>query len=193
MKTRRYTSKRDHEEIVRRQGGKCAGYRRPCGVPLVRGQYQIDHCIPVSPVLGGSDELENKQALCLKCHRRKTKGDVRNIKKVRHLTRGRRLSRTPFPGSRCTPWKRQLTSQGCKTVRRALRSAAREAGRARMIKLILRRFGYVPASAVRDDALRAAWAVTAEERKARRNAELLAAEWEKYAVELIRANGVERR
>ena len=116
MKTRRYTSQREREELKRRQDNKCAC----CGEPLRAGRYHIDHFIPVSPVLGGTDTLENKQILCIRCHRQKTRTDVRNIRKVRHLTRERRPSRTQFPGSRCTPWKRRLTSEGRKTIRRAV-------------------------------------------------------------------------
>lgn len=111
---RRYTSKRDREELKHRQDNKCAC----CGESLQEGRYHIDHFIPVSPVLGGGNTLANKQILCIRCHWQKTRIDNRNIKKVRHLTGERRSSETPFPGSLSTPWKRRLTSAGRKTIRR---------------------------------------------------------------------------
>ena len=44
---------------------------------------EVDHIIPVA--LTGSDELSNLQALCSKCHKKKTSEDVNKIKKARIL------------------------------------------------------------------------------------------------------------
>lgn len=89
MKKRRYTSAKHRAIILKRQNNRC----RRCPASLVRGNYHIDHIIPVSSVMGGRDTLKNKQALCIRCHERKTRGagattagsDINRIAKVRRL------------------------------------------------------------------------------------------------------------
>lgn len=40
----------------------------------VTAAVEVDHIVPISR--GGSDELENLQALCIECHRAKTRADI---------------------------------------------------------------------------------------------------------------------
>jgi hypothetical protein len=125
--SRRYTSKRDRAVIFLRQGGKCCGLPgAPCThgpdekpVKLEKGNHQIDHIIPVSPITGGTDTVANKQALCLICHRVKTRGkgattagsDICNIKKLRRRLKGERVTRHPFPGSRRSAFQKKMSGE----------------------------------------------------------------------------------
>lgn len=49
-----------------------------CDLDGVRVEY--DHILPLA--LGGTNEIENFQALCAPCHREKTNGDVSRISKA---------------------------------------------------------------------------------------------------------------
>ncbi len=60
-------------EVILRDGAKC----RHCGHNKSE-HLSIDHIIPRS--LGGKDYVENLQILCLRCHRKKTKQDIKNLK-----------------------------------------------------------------------------------------------------------------
>ena len=121
-RSKRYTSKHDRAVIFLRQDGKCA----KCPLRLVKGNHHIDHIIPVTPIMGGTDTVENKQALCKPCHKKKTHGtgattagtDIGNIKKMRKRLKGERATRHPVNGSRNTRWKVCLTSDGRKVERR---------------------------------------------------------------------------
>jgi 5-methylcytosine-specific restriction endonuclease McrA len=49
----------------------------------VRDSLQIDHTIPLE--LGGADEDHNLKAICVSCHKRKTRLDVKMIAKARRI------------------------------------------------------------------------------------------------------------
>ena len=58
------------EELLNKQGGKCANCKR-------KGKYviwHIDHIIPLNPANGekrGADTIDNIQILCKECNQRK--------------------------------------------------------------------------------------------------------------------------
>lgn len=55
------------------------------GVPgwTMTGPFELDHQIPIE--LGGSNDVENLQALCVPCHKAKTRSDIKAIAKARRL------------------------------------------------------------------------------------------------------------
>ena len=61
----------ERRKIAKRQQWLCAGKECPAAT---HGQeleeYDVDHIVPLS--LGGTEELDNLQALCPSCHRKKT-------------------------------------------------------------------------------------------------------------------------
>lgn len=69
------------EGVLGWQLGKCAG----CQTPLDNQDVEFDHIIPLE--LGGSNKLENVQALCVPCHRDKTREDMRRIRKASRIRR----------------------------------------------------------------------------------------------------------
>jgi hypothetical protein len=73
--------------------------------------WDIDHILPLA--LGGSNEPENLQILCKRCHESKTaKNDIPLIAKTKRLKAShlgaRSRSTRPIAGSRRSPWKRKL-------------------------------------------------------------------------------------
>jgi len=74
---RKKIGKKVVDEILGKQGGKCAW----CGRDIEPGQgFEVDHVVPVA--LGGSNEPENLQILHRPCHREKTRSDVKSIRKA---------------------------------------------------------------------------------------------------------------
>lgn len=68
-------TRKQRAEIALRAGGKC----EKCGAHLKTGEGQADHVLPVE--FGGASEIENGEWLCVPCHKIKTAGDVRAIRK----------------------------------------------------------------------------------------------------------------
>jgi 5-methylcytosine-specific restriction endonuclease McrA len=62
---KRYTSDPEKAILYARQNGLCK-----CGAALFKGKYHIDHAVAL--VRGGTDTLDNKQLLCIPCHKAKT-------------------------------------------------------------------------------------------------------------------------
>lgn len=71
-KARRSISAVDRKTVAYRQGYRCAG----CDI-LLPPDHEIDHIVPVA--LNGSDSLSNLQALCVDCHRQKTRDQRHQI------------------------------------------------------------------------------------------------------------------
>lgn len=79
-------SRKTRQEALRRSGLKCeaSGQRygleegQRCYGDLSRG-VQFDHDVPDQ--LGGDNGLENCRAICVQCHKIKTRGDIRQIRK----------------------------------------------------------------------------------------------------------------
>lgn len=82
-----------------RQGGVCGICRTFLGV----SPFEIDHMAALA--LGGSNGLGNLWAICVPCHRSKTKRDMKAIAKVK------RLIRQANPETRKIP-KRKIRSRG---------------------------------------------------------------------------------
>lgn len=87
----------------------CQG--KDCGAIIdpVRDRWEADHEIPVW--MGGADEPPNLRPLCYRCHREKTKSDVKAIaksKRVRDRHFGVRVSKRPMPCGRNSRWKKKL-------------------------------------------------------------------------------------
>ena len=79
-------TRKTRQEALKRSGLKCeaSGTRygmeegQRCNCELSLG-VQFDHDVPDQ--LGGDNSLENCRAVCVQCHRIKTRGDVRQIRK----------------------------------------------------------------------------------------------------------------
>lgn len=79
-------TRKTRQEALQRSGLKCeaSGPRygmeegQRCNCDLSLG-VQFDHDVPDQ--LGGDNSLENCRAVCVQCHRIKTRGDVRQIRK----------------------------------------------------------------------------------------------------------------
>ena len=80
-------SRATRRDALRRSGQLCeaSGTRYGlaegvrCNGPLSKG-VEFDHDLPDQ--LGGDNSLENCRAICRACHKHKTKGDIRQIRKA---------------------------------------------------------------------------------------------------------------
>jgi ATP adenylyltransferase len=68
-KNRRYISGSIRYEVLKRAKGRC----ELCGVPHTERALEVDHIVPVN--LGGSDSINNYQALCYICNSMKADRD----------------------------------------------------------------------------------------------------------------------
>ena len=59
-----YLFRKNRKQLLSEDGASCAA----CGNS--KRELQCDHVVPVAD--GGSDELDNLQLLCVKCHKKKT-------------------------------------------------------------------------------------------------------------------------
>ena len=102
---RKAFSKRDLAKRLQSFGSRCSECL--CSINGSSG-LEWDHHVPLA--IGGPDDLVNLEPLCIRCHRLKTRLDVRRIAKVERVRQKhlgiRRASR--FPGSRSSPWKKKL-------------------------------------------------------------------------------------
>ncbi len=57
-------------ETYYRAWGRC----NQCRKPITMGEMECDHIVPIAR--GGSDSMENLQALCVTCHKAKTKREA---------------------------------------------------------------------------------------------------------------------
>ena len=105
--TRRQFSARAKASRLLEFNGRCADCE--CKVGGAAG-LDWDHIIPLE--LGGDDEVENLQPLCKVCHKAKTRGDVKAIRKSerqRQRASGiKRTTRSTIPGSKASGFKRKL-------------------------------------------------------------------------------------
>lgn len=105
--SRKKFSARAYAERLLEYNGKCADCG--CKVGGANGT-EWDHIIALA--LGGLDAMENLQPLCKACHKAKTAGDIKAIRKSerqRQRTAGiSRQSRNPIPGSKDSGWKRKI-------------------------------------------------------------------------------------
>ena len=86
----------DRDTVKFRQKNACA----LCEDVLEPGNYDFDHILALG--LGGEDVLDNLQAICLKCHRRKTIQDLRMMQQLRRDDVDRDLAeRSHRPCQRC--------------------------------------------------------------------------------------------
>ena len=85
MKRRKFTSV--HKRIV---AARSKWHCESCG-SMLEATYEIDHIIPLHA--GGADDLDNAQALCVRCHRNKTlKEETERVQRmqIRKFTMTRR-------------------------------------------------------------------------------------------------------
>jgi len=105
--TRRQFSARAKAARLLEFDGKCAD----CGCK-VGGSAGLDwdHVIPLE--LHGDDEIENLQPLCKVCHKAKTAGDVKSIRKAERMRQRssgiKRTTRSVIPGSKASGLKRKF-------------------------------------------------------------------------------------
>ena len=73
LKSQRQVIRPDQKtELMKACDNKCI----KCKTALIKGSYQYDHIIPLAA--GGSNEIQNVQILCIKCHYEKTKAEQDN-------------------------------------------------------------------------------------------------------------------
>lgn len=97
MTDRRSLSGKLRAKILLRHDGRCA----ICGKRLSAGQWEVDHIAAL--VHGGKNEEDNYRALCVPCHRGKSKSDVQAKAKVERIRIGGKTRKSrPLPGSRAS-------------------------------------------------------------------------------------------
>ena len=77
--TRRGISQHIRKEVISEQNDKC----NKCNKQLTEYNVNIDHKIGVQ--FGGTNDLDNLQALCVECHSEKTIKERRNRKKIQNM------------------------------------------------------------------------------------------------------------
>ena len=77
--TRRGINKHIRKEVITEQNDKC----NTCNKQLTEYNVNIDHKIGVQ--FGGTNDLDNLQALCVECHNEKTIKERRNRKKIQAM------------------------------------------------------------------------------------------------------------
>lgn len=103
MTDRRSISQKRRAEIMLAQGGKCA----MCPAKLRLGFTEFDHTQAL--IHGGDNEPDNWRALCIDCHKDKTRKDVHaRAHADRIAVGGRQRSGPPMPGSRKSKFKKHL-------------------------------------------------------------------------------------
>lgn len=102
MVDRRSFSFKKRAEICLRQSGKCG-----CGEKLQPGRYEIDHIAAL--IHGGSNDDDNLRAICLDCHKAKTRKDVQGrAHHDRIAAGGKQRKGPPMPGSRDSGLKKHM-------------------------------------------------------------------------------------
>jgi len=92
--------------------GRTVMYCATCDVQIDVGLslWELDHRVPHA--LGGSDETENLQVLCLHCHRRKTFTKdipiIAKVTRVREKHQGVKRSSKPMPFGRRSHLKKTI-------------------------------------------------------------------------------------
>ena len=93
-KRRSFTASQ-REAVHERARGSCE-----CCHDHLGDRWHIDHRIPIAQ--GGAHSPDNWQALCISCHKAKTKGDVKVIAKTKRIikveTEGRKPSKLKSRG-----------------------------------------------------------------------------------------------
>jgi hypothetical protein len=69
------------DDICARQDNQCAG--KDCLATLYPEPFEVDHIRALS--LGGTNDLDNLEALCSDCHKIKTRADKRALAKAKRL------------------------------------------------------------------------------------------------------------
>lgn len=98
----------------KRAAGKC----EICCLPFA-GRPEYHH--RREDFFGGAPTLENCQCICSKCHRLLTSKAAPKMAKTRRQAKaqaGIKSKGRPIPGSKRSPWKSRLTSEGQKPERR---------------------------------------------------------------------------
>jgi 5-methylcytosine-specific restriction endonuclease McrA len=73
-------------DVLKRQHYWCATVGCITTIGLSGGApAEFDHVLPLE--LGGDDDLDNVQALCIPCHKAKTREDIKRIRKAARLRR----------------------------------------------------------------------------------------------------------
>ena len=101
MAKRREFNRKTRATIFARAGGRC----EKCSAVLKVGEGEVDHILPCE--LGGEPTVANGRLLCRVCHKEKTAGDVRRIRKSdrqrdRHTGVIRPKQKIPSKNDLCT-------------------------------------------------------------------------------------------
>lgn len=101
MHDRRSLSQTRRLEICEAQGYCCA----ECGTPLVPGHYEFDHIQALEH--DGDNAPDNWRALCVPCHKLKTRADHQGrAKRDRLAVGGRQRKGNPMPGTKASGLKK---------------------------------------------------------------------------------------
>ena len=94
--------------VWEREKGRCY----LCGIRLSAGAFIFEHVLALE--LGGTNDLENISLTCLPCAREKTKVDhstSAKAKRQKAAALGLKVSRTPLPFGRNSPFKRKMNGK----------------------------------------------------------------------------------
>lgn len=111
MPRRQFSAKAKMARLLK-YDGKCAG----CGCKLggAHGRIEWDHIDPIA--MGGRDEIDNLQPLCVACHKAKTATDKKHIAKGKRMEQraagiGRTRKGRGFATNRDGAWKRKINGE----------------------------------------------------------------------------------
>ena len=82
LNARRALTPKARAAIWRAQDERCA----ECRCPITLAEMQDDHEHPIW--CGGNNDPDNRQGLCVECHKLKTKGEAKARGKVKRLAKG---------------------------------------------------------------------------------------------------------
>jgi len=110
MNARKSISGKTRNMVAERQGWRCVykrlGDKEPCGKELKVIGFDVDHIQAV--VHDGPSDAANYRAICIPCHKLKTKLDIQANAKIKRITgvtkgpakkawgKGRKLESRPF-------------------------------------------------------------------------------------------------
>lgn len=106
MHDRRSLSQTRRAEIVAAQHDCCA----ECGNPLVPGHYEFDHIQALEH--DGDNAPDNWRALCVPCHKLKTRADHQaRAKRDRIIVGGRQRKGAPMPGTKASGIRKRMNGE----------------------------------------------------------------------------------
>lgn len=106
MTDRKALSQKRRLEIVLAQNGRCP----ECDRKLIAGHYEFDHIQALEH--DGDNADDNWRALCVPCHKLKTRADHQDrAKRDRLAVGGRQRKGAPMPGTRASGLRKRMNGE----------------------------------------------------------------------------------